>query len=288
MAQTGTIIEATGVTSLFLKLLPIFLMVSGTALAADPAPVQNQAPGQNQALTQDQAMRLLQEGNRQEALHAFEAIVAAKSGDITGALYVASLIDIEDADWRAAKPYVQQLVKLRPSSFPAWELMIQVAQAFGDIPARDDAIKSLYTSWRSALDPKIRSRVSFMRDRIPGAKHTMLAQETLDAGGDEILRFLFQPADEEGKGPHMIVVRSDNDTNERWRDNGTVPYGTVVYHLDTVERLANGQAAVLPYEFYLEPPDYERVRAKIVDILAGTAQPLSGTADPFWAGEPAQ
>jgi hypothetical protein len=65
-----------------------------------------------------------------------------------------------------------------------------------------------------------------------------------------------------------------------------VPYGTVVYHLDTVTQLTNGRGAVRPYEFYLEPPDYDRVRAKVAEILAGTAQPLSGDPDPYWAGEP--
>jgi hypothetical protein len=30
------------------------------------------------------------------------------------------------------------------------------------------------------------------------------------------------------------------------------------------------------------------VRAKIAEILAGTAEPLVGQADPFWAGEPAK
>jgi hypothetical protein len=64
-----------------------------------------------------------------------------------------------------------------------------------------------------------------------------------------------------------------------------VSYGTVVYHLDTIEQLPNGQRAVRPYEFYVEAPDYDRVRPKVVAILAGSIQPLSGQADPFWAGD---
>jgi hypothetical protein len=36
----------------------------------------------------------------------------------------------------------------------------------------------------------------------------------------------------------------------------------------------------------LESPDYDQVRSKVVAILDGTAQPLTGSADPFWAGEP--
>ena len=231
-------------------------------------------------------MALLRDGKRQEALHALEAIIASQPADPSQALFTAGMIDLEDGHWQAARPYVQQLVKLRPSSFPAWELMIQVDQAAGDLLDRDAAIETLHTAWRDALDPQIQSRVSFVRDRIVGAKHTLLAQQTLDPGGGDILRFLFQPQDEGEKPRHLIVVRSDDETNERWREDGTVPYGTLVYHLDTVEQLADGRSTIRPYEFYLDAPDYDKVRAKVVEILAGTAKPLTGQADPFWAGEP--
>jgi tetratricopeptide (TPR) repeat protein len=257
----------------FWLLIPM-LLLNSALFAADPP------------VTQDQAMALLHDGKRREALHAFDTIIASQPPDPSQALFVAGLIDLEDGDWQAAKPYVQQLVKLRPASFPAWEMMIQVDQAAGDLDGRDAAIQSLYASWRSALDPQIRAKIAFARDRIVGAKHTVVAQQTLEPGGDNILRFIFQPQDEEGRtAQHLIVVRSDDETNQRWREDGTVPYGTVVYHLDTITQLAGGQQAVRPYEYYLGPPDYERVRAKVVEILAGTVQPLSGQADPYWAGD---
>ena len=185
-------------------------------------------------------------------------------------------------------PVAEQLVKLRPASFQAWEVMVQAYQAVDDKGARDSAIQSLYSAWRSAIDRSIRSRVSFIRDRIIGPKHTLLAQETLDPGGDDVLRYLFQPAESGAKPDHLILLRSDNATNERWRENGTVSYDTLVYHLDTVELLPGGRSRVVPYAFYVEPPTYDRVRDLVVAILAGTAQPLSGETDPFWAGEPAR
>ena len=258
-------------------LVPALLPLGGSVgIAADPP-----------NLTLDQATSLLHEGKRQDALHALDAIIAANPPDPSPALFVAGLIDLEDGNWRAARPYVQRLVKLRPSSFQAWELMIQADQAAGDRDDGDAAIQSLYTTWKSALDPAVRSRVSFARDRIVGPKHTVVAQETLEPGGDDIVRFVFQPQDQEGLAQHLMVVRSDNETNERWRDNGTVAEGATVFHLDTIQQLAGGQQSAVPYEYYVDAPDYERVRAKVVEILAGTAAPLTGRADPFWAGEPA-
>ena len=243
------------------------LTLRGPLLAADPP------------VSQDQAMALLHDGKRQQALQAFDAIIAANPPDPSAALYAASLIDLEDGNWRAARPYVTRLVKLRPSLFPAWELLIQVDQSAGDLEARDAAIQSLYEAWHTSLDPQTQARVSFARDRIFGAKHTLVGQETLDPGGDDIVRFVFLPTDEGDVPRHLIAVRSDGDTNERWRQDGTVPYGTLVYHLDTIERQEDGKSTIRPYESYLEAPDYDTVRAKVIEILAGTAQPLTGQAD---------
>jgi hypothetical protein len=245
--------------------LPIVLTLGGTALAADPA--------------MDKAMALLQSGKRQDALRAFNAIIAAKPQDPSEALFHAGNLYLEENNWRAAEPLLQRLVKLRPGSFPSWELMIQAYQAAGDADNRDVAIQSLYDAWHSALDPETQSQVAFRRDRIFGPKHTLIALQTLDPGGDDIVRFVFQPLDD---AHHLIVVRADNETNARWRENGTVSEATVVYHLDTVEQLPSGRTSDRSYEFFLEPPDYDVVRPKVLQILSGTIQPTSGPADPFW------
>ena len=257
-------------------ILPILLLLSGTVLGAEPP------------VTSDQAMALLQAGKRDEARHAFEAIIAAGPHDPSDMLFTLGNMDLEDGRWQDAKPLVEQLMNLRPASYTGWELMIQVDQAAGEFDDRDAAIQSLYTAWKSALDPAIRARVAFVRDRIFGPKHTLVAQETLEPIGDDILRFVFEPADELGQEHHLIVVKSDSETNERWREDGTVSYLTIVYHLDTVDQLPDGRLQARPYEFYLEPPDYNKVRATVTRILDGSVQPLTGSADPFWAGGPAK
>jgi hypothetical protein len=257
-------------------LIPLLLALSATAVAADLPP------------TTDQAIVLLQSGKRDEARQTLQTIVSARPRDPSEALRLLGLMDLEDGQWRDARPLIQQLMKLRPGSFAGWELMIQADQAAGDNQGRDADIQGLYTAWKSALDPAIRAHLAFARDRIFGPKHTLIAKETLEPVGDDILRFLFEPADQPGQQRHLIVVRSDGGTNDRWREDGTIAGSAVVYHLDTLEQLPNGRLRARPYEFYMQPPDYDQVRAKVVGILDGTAQPLTGSADPFWAGEPAK
>jgi hypothetical protein len=160
--------------------------------------------------------------------------------------------------------------------------MIQAYQAAGETDNRDDAIHALYDAWHSALDPETQSLTAFRRDRIFGPKRTLVALETLDPGGDDIVRFLFQPVDDEH---HLILVRADNETNTSWRESGLIPASAIVYHLDTVEQLPSGKTSDRSYEFYLEPPDYDVVRAKVLQILSGTIKPTNGEADPFWTGD---
>jgi tetratricopeptide (TPR) repeat protein len=230
----------------------------------------------------DQALAILKAGKRAEAIAAFDAILANKSQDPSQALFYAARTELEDGNTQAALPRLRQLVKLRPSAFPAWELLIQADQAAGDLADRDRAINALYDAWRSAIDPQIRSRVSFARDRIRGKARVVLAIEALEPAGETITRYAFQPADQAGPPQHLILVRSDEETNNRWRSSGLVPEGTVVYHLDTIQALPTGGSAVATYEFYIRPPEYDKVRAKVVAILSGEAKPLSGSADPYW------
>ncbi len=233
-------------------------------------------------------MALLKAGKRQEAIQMLNATIASHPADLAPALYSAAALYLEDGNWQAAKPLAEQLTRLRPSSFDSWQLAIQAEQAAGDTDARDAAINALYAAWHSALDQNIQSRVSFARERIFGPKHTLIAAQTLEPGGGDIVLFVFQPVGEGVNPAHLMVVGSDDETNQRWREDGTVSYGTLVYHLDSIERLPDGHAVVRPYEYYVEKPSYSQIRAKVAAILAGTAQPLSGTADPYWAGDTAK
>ncbi len=238
--------------------------------------------------TQDAAMALLHAGKPEDALQAFERIIASHPLDPAVPLFEASAIALNLNKWQEAKPYVRRLVRLRPGSMQAWELLVQVDQADGDKTDQQDAMDRIYSAWRSALDPATRQRVSFTRDRVFGPKHTVIAEQTLEPGGDDIVRWIFPPIEQLDHPAHYLIVRSDPDTNERWREAGTVSYGTVVYHLDAVHLLPNGQARSVPYEFYLNEPDYDRVRKTVAAILSGEAKPLSGEADPFWTSDAAQ
>lgn len=241
------------------------LLLAGSALAADPDP-----------------MALLQAGKRQEALQAADAIIAAHPADPASALYLSALINLEDGNWQAALPNAEALVKLRPGALLAREVMVQAYAAAGDTDQRDDAINALFRVWRSSTDPATRERQVFTRDRIAGPNFRLIALQTLQTGGEDFVRYIFRPATAEAQPSHLIILRTDSGTTQRWRDDGTVPYDAMVFHLDTIEQLPGGEQNIRVYEFFTREPSYDQVKAKVAAILDGTAQPLSGKADPFW------
>ena len=88
-------------------------------------------------------MALLKAGKREEARQAFQTILDSHPSDPSQALYVVGEFDLEDGHWQDAKPLIERLVKLRPASYQAWELMVQTYQASGETDKREDAIRSM-------------------------------------------------------------------------------------------------------------------------------------------------
>jgi tetratricopeptide (TPR) repeat protein len=256
------------------------LLSATLALAPLAAPLT--ATAQDAVPTFNQAMALLKDGKKAEALQAFEAIVASHPPEPSPALYEAAAIALDSNKWQEAKPYAQQLVKLNPGSMLAWELMVQVDQASGATEDEKLATDSLYSAWRSALDPSVKARLSFTRDRIFGPKRTLIVNQTLEPIGEDILRYVFQPIDSVGHPSHYLILHSDSQTNEQWRDAGTITDSQAVYHLDEIKRQPDGTEAAVPYKFFIGEPDYETVRKVVVDILNGQAKPQIGDPDPYW------
>jgi tetratricopeptide (TPR) repeat protein len=232
--------------------------------------------------TFDQALALMNSGKKAEALQAFEAIAESHPADPSQAAFAAASLALDLGKWQEAKPYAQQVVKLRPGNMQAWELMVQVDQAAGATEDEKLATDALYSAWRSALDPAIHNRLSFTRDRIFGPKRTLVVDQMLEPAGENIVRFIFQPTSEVGSPSHYLILHSDDQTNQQWRDTGTITYAQVVYHLDDVKRQPDGTEVAVPYKFYIGNPSYAEVRQLVVEILNGQAKPQIGDPDPYW------
>ena len=167
-------------------------------------------------------------------------------------------------------------MKLSGSYFSAWESMVQVTQAQGDLARRNEAIEQLKISIKSAIDPDIRRKVDFIRERIRVGGQDILAADYFERGGSDFTRLQFAIGDPRMSPDTGLLLRTDALTTENWAATALLAQDKQLFHLDLVEPKAEGGEKVAVYQYYVGEPDYDTVRAKVMQILHGEIQPLSG------------
>ena len=95
-------------------------------------------------------------------------------------------------------------------------------------------------------------------------------------GGSDYTRYQFGFGDPRTDPDHGILLRTDTRTTENWIDTALLPPDKQLFHLDLAEAEPDGREKLAIYQFYVGLPSYDTVRADVMRILRGEAQPLSG------------
>jgi hypothetical protein len=249
-------------------------MLPGTAMLPLVVPIARAQTSQDTA-TLEQAAEEFQKGDLAGALALTEGVLSHSPNDLNG-LYQSALINFHMNNADAARGRLERLVKLSGSYFAALELMVQVTQAQGDLAARDQAIRRLKVAISTAIDPDIRRLSDFIRDRIPIGDKEILVADYFNRGGGDFTRYQFALGDPRWKPGIGLLLRTDSATTENWAETALLPPDKQLFHLDLVDRLPGGEEKVAIYEYYVDQPSYDIVRAKVMQILRGEARPLSG------------
>jgi tetratricopeptide (TPR) repeat protein len=222
-----------------------------------------------------------------------QAIAKYNNGDVSGALAMAEKVlthfpDDENALYRsalfnfqlnnldAARGRLERLVKLSGSYFSAWELMVQVTQAQGDLARRDEAIDRLKLAIKTAVDPDIRVKSDFIRERIRAGDQDVMVADYFTRGGSDFTRYQFLVGDPRTMPDRGLLLRTDANTTANWADTALMPPDSQLFHLDMIDPKPEGGDRVAIYAYFVGEPTYDVVRAKVMEILRGEAQPLSG------------
>jgi tetratricopeptide (TPR) repeat protein len=232
----------------------------------------------NQEDPLDRAVAAFQSGDATGALALIEGVLAHSPQDET-ALYYSALVNFRMGNADAARGRLERVVRLSGNYFAAWELMVQVTQAQGDLARRNEAIARLKIAISTAIDPTIRSTGSFIRDRIPVGAGAISAVDYFTRGGSDFTRYVFAPGDPRMDSDHGLLLRTDQISTENWSDTALLAQDKQLFHLDLVYPKPEGGDNVAIYQYYVGEPDYDTVRAEVMKILRGEVQPLSGEAD---------
>ena len=235
------------------------------------------ARAESDAAVLDRAVGVYAQGDATGALTLVEGVLA-HSPQYDMALYYSALINFRIGNADAARGRLERVVRLAGHFFGAWELMVQVTQQQGDLPRRNEAIARLKISIMTAIDPAIRGRIDYIRDRIQVGDDAISAVDYFGRGGSDFTRYQFAPGDPRMDPDHGLILRTDQATTENWRDTALLAQDRRLFHLDLVYRKPNGGDNVATYQYYVGEPDYDTVRAEVMKILRGEVRPLSGEA----------
>jgi hypothetical protein len=175
-----------------------------------------------------------------------------------------------------ARGRLERLVKLSGNYFSAWELMVQVAQRQGDLARRDEAIARVNLAIATAIDPEIRQKSDFIRDEIKTVRGDLKVVDFFARGGSDFTRYQFALGDPATNPDIGLFLRTDEITTQNWSDAALLAADKQLFYLVMVDRNPDGTMKSANYEYYVGEPDYDTVRAKVMQILRGQVQPLSG------------
>ena len=208
-------------------------------------------------------------------LAAAEQALATSSNDYN-ALYNSAMFNLQLGNLLPARGRIEQLVKTTGNSYLAWELLAQIAQNQGDLERRNEAVRRIPAMIRSAVDPTIRRKTSFARDRIATPGFDLLVNHYFESGGMEFTRYLFFLVIPGAPANRLLALRTDVATTDNWAATALIPPDQPLFHLDMVDTAQGNPDKVAIYEYYVGEPDYDTVRATAMKILRGEARPLSG------------
>jgi hypothetical protein len=229
----------------------------------------------------DRSVAVFDKGDKPGALVMVEGVLAHSPDNLT-ALYRSAAINFAMNNVDAARGRLERLVKLSGNYFAAWELMVQVTQAQGDLARRNEAITRMKIAIRSALDPEIRGKADFIRDRIQMEAGVLSVVDYFERGGNDFTRYQISFGDPRMNPDKGLLLRTDTATTQTWADTALLPPDKQLFHLDLVDPRPEGGEKVAIYQYYVGEPDYDTVRANVMQILRGEVQPLSGEPGSLW------
>jgi tetratricopeptide (TPR) repeat protein len=192
------------------------------------------------------------------------------------ALFDSAQFNLQLRNYDAARGRAERLVRNTGSFAAAWELLTQIAQAQGDLKRRDEAIARLKSSIRSALDPEVRRKSVFIREIIPLKNGNIYVADYFDRGGSDYTRYQFSAMDPRLNPDLGFLLRTDDVTTESWSNTALLPPDKQLFHLDFMEPNGSGGLNVSLYQYYVDEPDFDTVNDKVMQILRGEVQPISG------------
>ncbi|MGE0492047.1 MAG: hypothetical protein AB7S38_22730 [Vulcanimicrobiota bacterium] len=215
--------------------------------------------------------RALEAKNYQEALEFYRQSLA--EGETESTLWNAGLAAYLSGQAEAALEYWSKLKQFAPDDLRLRGKLIQAYELKGDKVNRDRERAELVELWRSSRADD--DEPFFCRDQFQAGGNRVMVFENYELEGPRAVKYTFivlQPeVDEED---YRISLGSYDVTNQLAHELGEVAEGERAYHLDGYYDEGARHAT---FEMFKKEPDYDTVKAMVVEILEGKREAVSSS-----------
>jgi len=249
------------------------------AVLSTPVSAQTPAPSTQQQAQAEKAFAmgntLMQQRKSAEALVQYKEALAILPNE-PAILFNAGVAAFGSNDYAFAAEAWKQLKAVDPLDWHTRAKLVQAYQALGNLPERDKERAELFEMWKSGKPADLKKQSEFCRDQFEVKGQKVMAFELYELKGDRALRYVFSILNKTEDGEEWrISMGSYKTTDAIWRETRNPrPKDTErLFHLDGYFK--NGGHAT--YGMFFPEPSYDVIRAKVITILEGKADPTSAT-----------
>lgn len=249
-------------TPLRMGLFGVLIAVGVTVVRADPPP----------ANTAEYREELLKSKKFTEALAAYKEALA-KDPKNPALLYNAGLAGHMSGNPKDAVLFWSQLKEIEPTDWQLRTKLIQAFDAAGQKKERDAERAGFIKLRRDTRDKSLKRLKFYCRDQFSVGTTKLMVFEYFELDGDRPIRLSFDVLDREEKATTgRYTLGAYKEINAVAQESKHIKPEQRLFHLDAYRQ--NGQAHEF-FEFFVDEPDYDAVKAMVKEILEGKRKPRS-------------
>ena len=215
--------------------------------------------------------RALEAKQYKEALEFYRQSLAQEPSD--DALWNAGLAAYLGGDAETAIEFWSRLKETAPDDLRLRGKLVQAYELKGDKANRDRERAELIELWRTSRADD--DEPFFCRDQFQAGGRRLMVFEHYELEGPRAVKYTFivlQPeVDEED---YRLSLGSNDATNQLAHELGEVAEGERAFHLDGYYDEGTRHAT---FEIFKKEPDYDTVKAMVVEILEGKRKAVSSS-----------
>ena len=216
---------------------------------------------------------LMGQGKSEEAIKQLEAAIALDARDLQATYNAGQYYQLNGKPQLALARF-KTVAAADPDDWHVRAKLVQLHQALGDVPARDQARKEVFALQAAG---KVEAKFTeYCREQFEAGGVKVMAFESFALTGERAVRYAFRVVGADGKLSRVISLGSYDFTTSYMRESGQLKPDERAWHLDGYRPDGSHQT----FGIYTREPGYEQTRAWVVEVLEDKLKAQSGTSAP--------